>query len=1131
MFKKIIYSAMALSITLLPVSEVMATTISTDTTMTSTDSYTLNGTTDTWTGGTITNNGGTLQIVGINQATVATPNYIQNSGALWMYGPTAASTLTIQGTTTTPATITGGLVAVGYNGYTDPDYTISDGYATGNILTLGNYSSIGSGAQIAIAQGSGLVINGTGTSVTMTSADTGEWSGDVTLNNGILTLDSANKITSGYTASKSSYTQTGGTLNLTNGSGLTLWGQSEDSNYMEITGGTVNVGTSSTDTDNVLTVGPEGRIAKDVTVNLNEGNTINLTGVVGSYPSLTLDSGDTWKGTIYTSNNSTDNTRGWLLLDGYSNSVDDTSSIYQQQHAGSGGITLGGTNTSTLYINNEASYMYDGTVQINPGSLMVITESPGESAVEKAGTDLEATLGENVYLNLTNGGELRIQGNGSAVINDTVDDYDDTWEGNVILSECDDNGTLTLRNVTKDFTDENETAMLVQASGTLNIHGNERGGSNIIIDNIYADSGEIKANLNGTVNIQGYDSDNTSSLVINYESPYEDSNLIDVDLMTPNQQINLQGDAILALNTNDNVVTQTANIPTGTGANNNLVKLGDGTLSYGDGVTPIDMGYNVNVLQGVMTVDSPNVKIGIDDEPGVDPYGSLNIGYPGTEEEGYADATAGIYGTTAALTTIVDGLTMNYGGLVLANPAGKMSVGGDFTIGSGTGTYNHIHMMNGGINNINVAGTTVIDDTLDLKIDVDPQKYGTLWQANDKINSANVVQTSNGRLNLSDYKLLSQPTRDHYTFNVVNSAGTYTTVGGEKKTVSGNAARIVHSYIGDYTMLPSSVKGAFEFVLVNHNPQVFRGQVAADVIYANQQVINNQLFDRMLYSILPYFNGRCTNKTASADTLYSPYQYSMTDPGLWFQPYANFETIHMNYGLRKVRNNAYGAMIGADLAKSEWGSWTFIPSVYVGYNGGRTTYNGVGMWHNGGQAGFMGTLTNKNFVTMLNVYGGGYHNAMSVGGAHDKNALWNAGTASKTVYNIHLPGDFILQPTVYMAYNYVDGSNFNSNYDGFHHKVGAMNAYSVAPGLNLIWQKETFSIYALFQAMFNIGSTIAGTVAEVDLPHVGIKDPYFEYGLGASKYFLDRFSGYGQVVARSGSRKGVGFQLGLNLKI
>ena len=42
--------------------------------------------------------------------------------------------------------------------------------------------------------------------------------------------------------------------------------------------------------------------------------------------------------------------------------------------------------------------------------------------------------------------------------------------------------------------------------------------------------------------------------------------------------------------------------------------------------------------------------------------------------------------------------------------------------------------------------------------------------------------------------------------------------------------------------------------------------------------------------------------------------------------------------------------------------------------------------------------------------------------------------------------------------------------------------------------------------MFNINSVASGQVAEIELPHVGIKDPYFEYGVGATKFFKDRFT-------------------------
>ena len=1115
MFKKIVYSAMALSMTLLPVSEVMAAEISTVSPIAS-GSYTVGSGTGnyTWTSGSVVNNGGTLQIVGYTPTSTATPNYTQTAGAFVLTGTTDnIASFTLQGTSSTAASITGGSVAIG------------GASGTKSVaFNMGNYSTIGSGATIGIGQGNTLNINGTNASVTLGSASTQIWEGDVALSNGSLTLTNAAKVTSGNEGEISRYNQTGGTLNLLNGSHLSLYGT--DDAKMVISGGDVNVGSASSK-GNALTVGVGGKVDAAATVKVYEGNTIELKGNASSEPSLTLNSGDVWQGTIQTKD------EGYLLLDGYTNNPvtnpNDANLIYKQEDGTRGGLVLGKTSPSSLFINNPESYIDGGPVLVNSGSSLVIAAQT--TATTSSGEQKVATLGEAAYLNLAQGSSMALTGTGSAVINDTVDAYDDEWNGEVYLGLGTDTPTLTLRNVTKDFTSEDESAVLIQNSGILNIaYGSEkpnmeRGGSHITTTNLYSyettdDSGETVTvtapNLNGMVNIIGYDNNNKSSLTINYVS--DDNNST-----APNQTLNLYGNADLTLNTNEHTVTRTTNIPTGVGANNTVNKTGTGYYNVGNGTDEVKMGYNMNVKEGVMNVTAPKVQIGINDGS-VNPYGSLSIGTP---------TSAAIYATNAANTTVVDSLAMNYGGLVLSNPKGKMAVGGDFTVGSGIGSFNQVHMMNKGMNNINIAGTTTINDTLDVQIDVDPQKYGTLWQANDRINSTNVVQTKTGRLNLSNYRLLSQPTRDFYRFNVVNASKGYTTVGGENKTVSGRAARLIPTYVGNYTMIPSSAKGAFDMVLIDHNPEIFRGQVAAEVIYANQQVINNQLFDRMVYSILPYFNGKCTNKTASADTtyLYSPYQYSMTDPGLWFKPYANFETIHMTHGLGKVRNSAYGAMIGADFKKAQWGNWSFIPSAYIGYNGGRTTFNGVGMWHNGGQAGLMGTLTNGNFITMANIYGGGYYNSMNMYGGKDNNALWNAGVGSKTLYNIHLPWDFILQPSLYMSYNYVGASSFTGGFDGMKHKIDPLNAFSIAPGLNLIWQKETFSIYALFQAMFNIGSTVSGTIAEIDLPHVGIRDPYFEYGLGASKYFLNRFSGYGQVVARSGSRKGVGFQLGLNLKI
>ena len=977
---------------------------------------------------------------------------------------------------------------------------------------------------------------------------TNTWeTGKVTNNGAEITVQGYNvKSGTESTPTKPNYEQTAGSLTLkANSSGkastMTLIGDDGVANYAVISGGSVKIGDGTT--GNTLTIARGGQITQAANINLGTGNLIHMTGDVGDYPSLVIDSGDTWNGTIRNTGD------GIFRLVGYQNSVLDEDSVFQQEN---GRLELvAGTNNSKLWLNNSSSYISAGTVIIYPGSSLYITED-SVSEIVTLGEDASVEIG---YGTTTEGdpnpGNLYVIGNGTAILNDIGNsdpsDDDDVWNGQVILgSGYDESGAaldspeLTLQNVTKDFTDATETASFYQKNGTLNISYNTNGGSNISDYSHYLDEDDNPVlSYNGTVNIEGLDEDNTSSLNIQYLDDVDA-----IDLM--HQQINLLGDAEYTFNTeyeNDDKTVTTVDVstfraPTGTGANNTVTKSGRGSYSVGayddeGNKNNLKMGYNLNVRAGDMLVDAKTLKIGIDDEVGVTPYGDLTIGGQGLGRTNFY--------TTASSNTIVGGLAMQDGWFHQLTPA-TTYIGGDMVSLDNSG----INMMNGKIDSINIAGTNYVGayltdpstgnevnntGILNISIDIDPQKYLTIYPSNDTINSSAVVGTPGSVLNLTDYNLLSSPTRDKYTFRVVNAANENYSVNGTAKTVTGNATRILHTYLGDYAMVPSATKGAFDLALFQHNPQIFRPQVAMNVIYANQNVINNQLFDRMIYSNLPYFNGRCTNKTAAADTLYSPYQYTTQDTGLWFKPYANFETIHMSNGLGKVRNNAYGAMIGADFGRKDFGSWSFIPSAFIGYNGGRTTFNGVGMWHNGGQLGFMGTLTNRDFVSSLAVYAGGYHNAMDVLGKHDQNGLWNVGVASKTAYNIHLPADFILQPSLYMAYNYVGASKFRSKVDDYYYKPGALNAYSIAPGVTLIWQKETFSIYALFQAMFNINAVAAGRVAELELPHVGIKDPYFEYGVGATKYFKERFSGYGQLTGRSGSRKGIGFQLGLNLKI
>lgn len=91
---------------------------------------------------------------------------------------------------------------------------------------------------------------------------------------------------------------------------------------------------------------------------------------------------------------------------------------------------------------------------------------------------------------------------------------------------------------------------------------------------------------------------------------------------------------------------------------------------------------------------------------------------------------------------------------------------------------------------------------------------------------------------------------------------------------------------------------------------------------------------------------------------------------------------------------------------------------------------------------------------------------------------------------------------------------------------GMLHGINVAPGLNLIFEKETFSAYATVQYMYNINQSVGGRAGNVNLPHVHMDRGYLQYGIGVNKKFTERFSGYLQAVIRNVGRNGIGLQMG-----
>ena len=325
--------------------------------------------------------------------------------------------------------------------------------------------------------------------------------------------------------------------------------------------------------------------------------------------------------------------------------------------------------------------------------------------------------------------------------------------------------------------------------------------------------------------------------------------------------------------------------------------------------------------------------------------------------------------------------------------------------------------------------------------------------------------------------------------------------------------------------------------LVDFNPQVFRGQVATVAQWMNQLAIDDMLFTHSM--VLPSFkdedggiaySGMMANRYASSNPLFAPYQYSRKDGGLWYKMYGTFENLNMNVsGLGRVGNNAYGALIGADFGLKELkNGWKFMPTAYVGYNGAHQAYPGIGAYQNGGQAGFLGTWYKNNFILGGLVYGGVYENSMDVGGHTDNAFNYFAGAATKFAYNWRFHRDWVLQPNLMAAYNFFGQQNWHSDYGQMGMMAGMLNGVNLAPGVNLIWEKETFSIYGTLQYMYNLNGAVGGRAGNVGLPQVEMERGYIQYGLGFTKRWGDRFSGYLQAVLRNAGRTGVGFQLGFN---
>lgn len=772
------------------------------------------------------------------------------------------------------------------------------------------------------------------------------------------------------------------------------------------------------------------------------------------------------------------NSKGEIKLNGGSITLDDNDiwagniSIGDENTVGSGTLTIDGLTS------NGGIFANGGTIDIISGRL---TASAGD------------VIKEATTVKIKDNALLAVRG-GDVTLGATTD-----WasKGGVLLTD----GTLTV----KDFASSNgifqaNSGKLMLENSTFTV-GKDSFINSSVETNIDSNS-KLQITDNGWVTIGDNDIWNgevsLAGGTLNYERTESTSSTMTGDLIATSGNLNLLKDSYINIKSPSNIA-QAVSVDIQKGATVEISNGAEFNLDSNDKWN----GLIKNELDGILKTDNVNNSAFggmLQQNKGVSIFdNNSNITIDGKDSY--------ILGGTVE---IKNGSALNIGSGVADN---------HFFVSDLNMTNNSaLNAMNSVLNKYQISNDMIVVGKNNLSIDIDGRnKVGDAFIIN------NLTSNTNGTLNVADFNFIGLAPIDRqfkirvFDANSINDKVNFTSTDKE-----------IFTPIGYYN-LQSAGGGWYTSNMTRYNPQVFRGQVATLASFNNQLMIDDMLLNHVtLDSERTLAQSRNANRYASTLPQFAPYQYKKEDGGLWYKSYVNFENLSLTQGL-KVGNNSYGSLVGADfpVIKLKHG-WRLMPTAYIGYNGAHQTFNGVGMYQNGGQGGLMGTFMKNDFIGSVLAYGGGYNNEMSVAGYTDRTGNWFAGTAAKLAYNLHPTKHFTIQPTAFVSYNIFGRQNWGTDYGAMSMNAGLMNGINVAPGMNFIYARESWSVYATFQYMYNINDQVGGRAGNVDLASVKMEHGYIQYGLGVTKTWKDRLNSFFQIVFRNGGRTGVGFQLGLN---
>ena len=153
---------------------------------------------------------------------------------------------------------------------------------------------------------------------------------------------------------------------------------------------------------------------------------------------------------------------------------------------------------------------------------------------------------------------------------------------------------------------------------------------------------------------------------------------------------------------------------------------------------------------------------------------------------------------------------------------------------------------------------------------------------------------------------------------------------------------------------------------------------------------------------------------------------------------------------------------------------------------------------------------------------------------HTRNHDWPylGGIALKGGYNFRPYEDFIIQPSLMVAYSYIKSKDYKSS-GGATVSSKGVNMFQVAPAVKLIKVfDDKLKGYIDVVGYVNGQSKVDAVTGAGNLLPDAKQKPYVKYNLGAEKAWGDgRFSGYVEAGVHSGSRDGYNVGFGFKYKL